>query len=982
MAKFKDVETITHDDKRTNIPTAEYQPLVREEDAAPVEVAYERRSPDLDPQLVWRGKDLKNWSDLVVRASPLYIQEKVHPKVLIDDLRRRTEAREEDQDIDEPEQMNLFDDFNGVREGDAKTEFYEHEANWSNRMILGDALQVMASLAEREGLRGKVQCIYLDPPYGIDFKSNFQWSTHTRDVRDGKTEHITREPEQVKAFRDTWRDGIHSYLTYLRDRLTVCRDLLKDSGSIFVQIGDENVHLVRSLMDEVLGEANFVSQITFTKTESFSGNSFSNVTDFILWYAKDEEKLKYRDIKFEKVPGESGATGYVLLENEERSYWRRATKEEVRAGSVEGFTFFDDQPLVSQDEMEGGAKPFEFRGETYTPPRGRHWTTGKDMSKMRRVKRANRLIQRGNRIEWKRYIDEVAGTPLNNVWLGMGDRGFTGEKKIYVVQTAPEVVRRCIIMSTDPGDLVFDPTCGSGTTAHVAEQWGRRWITADTSRVALALARARLMGARYPYYLLKDSEKGKEKEAEIAREPVSDTATANNIRQGFVYKRAPHITLGEIANNAGIDVIYDRYEEEMGPILERINEKTGRELEEWQIHRVPGVKWPKRARKQHKRFMRVTTDATRQKAVNRVNEVMDRDYTIDTFPKKPVDLWEDEKLIDLHEKWWDLRIERQKEIDASIAAAADFEYLYDQPYEDDSKVRVAGPFTVESLSPHRTLGVDENGDVIDKVAEARNGYGGQDYPSLILDALGKSGVQQTHKDDRIELEQIETWPGEYICATGTYIEENTGDEQHAGIFIGPEFGSVTRPSLVSAAREAADAGLDALIACGFNFDAHASDFEKLGRVNVLKARMNADLHMASDLANTGSGNLFVVFGEPDIDIVDAGDDQIQVEINGVDVFDPSSGEVRSDDTDGIACWFVDTDYNEESFFVRHAYFLGTNDPYNSLKKTLKAEVDQEAWDSLYSDTSRPFTPPESGRIAVKVINHLGDEVMQVLQVDH
>jgi adenine-specific DNA-methyltransferase len=927
----KSVETLTHEDaRRKNIPTAELSSVMREEEQNPIRVAYERRNRDLDPQLVWRGKDEQDWSDLVVQAPPLYIQEKVHPKVLIDDLRRQSEADTKAADA----QLNLFADFNGVPDGNAKTEFYQHDANWTNRMILGDSLQVMASMAEREGLRGHVQCIYFDPPYGIKFNSNFQWSTTSRDVKDGNIDHITREPEQVKAFRDTWRDGIHSYLTYLRDRLIVARDLLTDSGSIFVQIGDENVHRVRAVMDEVFGEENHNSLITFTKAEGLSDKSFSNVTDFILWYSKCKTSMKYRALKSIKTPGEAGATGYILLEDEERTHWRAATTEEINSGHIKGYTFFDDQPLISQDEMEGGQEPFFFQGKQYFPAKGRHWSTGKDLSKLERIARANRMIQRGNRIEWKRYITEVAGTPLNNVWSGMGDRGFAGGNKVYVVQTAPEVIKRCILMCSDPGDLILDPTCGSGTTAYVAEQWGRRWITIDTSRVALALSRARIMGARYPYYLLADSREGQKKEAEITQTIEPTQPTYNNIRQGFVYERLPHITLGSIANNLEIDIIWSNHQEILEPLCQKLNTALSKNWEEWEI------------------------------------------------PREADDTWSESSKA-LHGQLWQQRIARQKEIDVSIAAKAEYEYLYDKPYEYKKTVRVAGPFTVESLSPHRVLGVDENDDLIDGVSETNAGYGeGWDFVRVILENLKTSGVQQANKGDRITFTSLMPWPGDLVCAEGRYLEGNieSGTEKRAAVFIGPEFGTVSRPDLVQAAREAGDANFDVLVACAFNYEAHATEFSKLGRIPVLKARMNADLHMADNLKNTGKGNLFVIFGEPDIDILSEENGQYSVKVNGVDIFNPQTGEVRSDNADGIACWFIDTDYNEESFFVRHAYFLGANDPYKALKTTLKAEIKEEVWESLYSDTSRPFDKPQSGRIAVKVINHLGDEVMKVFKI--
>ena len=964
----KTVESLRHQEaSRKNIPTAEYQAVMAEDDRNPVRVAYERRNPDLDPQLVWRGKDEQNWSDLVVQAPPLFIQEKVHPKVLIDDLRQRTRETED--------QADLFADFNGLPAGDAQTEFYQHDANWSNRMILGDSLQVMASLAEREGLRGKVQCIYIDPPYGIKFNSNFQWSTTSRDVKDGKADHITREPEQVKAFRDTWRDGIHSYLTYLRDRLTVARDLLTESGSVFVQIGDENVHRVRALMDEVFGEENDVALISFHKTSSASADLLAGVNDFLLWYAKDRRQVKYRQPYQKKTVGGVGGGQYRFVEEEGGQRRSLTDSELLRPASIGGCVFRHDN-MTSQ--RPPGDFPIDIYGKTVTPNRG-YWKTGE--TGVVRLLRANRLDLLGRTLTYVRYIDDFSVFPYNNIWDDTVTSGF-GDPKVYVVQTLSRVIQRCMLMTTDPGDLVLDPTCGSGTTAYVAEEWGRRWITIDTSRVALALARARIMGARYRYYLLADSRDGQVKEAEICRKAPSEAPTYSDIRQGFVYERVPHITLKSIANNAEIDVIWDRFQERLEPLREELNTALNREWEEWEIPREAGDPWPELATRAWGEVQAARTDGEQFSALRELNRALDREYTLDDLPAQPLDPW-DPEASDLHDLWWEERIARQREIDASIAAKADYEYLYDKPYEDKRKVRVAGPFTVESLSPHRLLSVGENDELIDNIAEASLGYGQkQDFAGMILDNLKTSGVQQAHKEDRISFSGIRPWPGDLVCAEGTYVEgnEDSGPQRRAGIFIGPEFGTVSRPDLVEAVREAADADFDVLVACAFNYDAHASEFNRLGRVPVLKARMNADLHMADDLKNTGKGNLFVIFGEPDIDLLDAGDGQIQVKVNGVDVFHPNTGEIRSDNADGIACWFVDSDYNEESFFVRQAYFLGANDPYKALRTTLKAEINQEAWEALHSDTSRPFPKPASGRIAVKVINHLGDEVMKVFRV--
>ena len=943
----KTVATLRHEEaSRKNIPTAEFRSVMDRSEQSPIQVAYQRRNRDLDPQLVWRGKDAQDWSDLVAQAPPLFIQEKVHPKVLIDDLRRQRRNGQAGQGgVGEEVQPDLFADFNGLPSDDARTEFYQHDANWSNRMILGDSLQVMASLAEREGLRGKMQCIYLDPPYGIKFNSNFQWSTTSRDVKDGNADHITREPEQVKAFRDTWRDGIHSYLTYLRDRLTVARELLADSGSIFVQIGDENVHRVRALMDEVFLQRNFVSMVSTKTSGGSTGVFLSGVVGFVVWYAKNRDAMKFNKQFKPKIFGEEGAEKYNRLMMPDLLTGRAMTVDErlTDLGSSSESRIYRQDNLTSQsvgrDKGEGASSwfPVEINGDSIYPSSRVRWKTNE--SGMRRLLAANRVETTGDSLAYIRYLDDFQAIEINNLWDDVGGVQSRSDPKVYVVQSPARLIQRCILASSTPGDLVLDPTCGAGTTAYVAEQWGRRWITIDTSRVALALARARIMGARYPYYLLADSPEGQRKEAEITRKAPSDAPTHGDVRQGFVYERVPHITLKSIANNAEIDVIWERWQETLEPLREDLNARLDCDWEEWQIPREASEDWPAEA-------------------------------------------------AETHRLWWEARIARHQEIDESIAAKADYEYLYDKPYEDKRKVRVAGPFTVESLSPHRVVAVDENDELLDRVAESRADYGPQqDFAGMILEQLATAGVQQAHREDRISFAAVSPWPGAYICAEGRYVDRGgaSGPEKRAGIFVGPEFGTVSRPDLVAAAREAGDAGFDVLIACAFNYEAHASEFKRLGRIPVLKARMNADLHMADELKNTGKGNLFVIFGEPDIDILptdgdDAEEGQFQVKINGVDVFHPNTGEVRSHGADGIACWFIDTDYNEESFFVRHAYFLGANDPYKALKTTLKAEIDPDAWASLHSDISRPFDRPESGRIAVKVINHLGDEVMKVFRV--
>jgi len=726
MAKMStpiQVETLKHQDAtRKNIPTAEYQSLMQKENASPVHVAYERRNKDLDPQLVWRGKDIKDWSDLVVQAPPLYIQEKVHAKVLIDDLLKQTsDAKAAKSAAGSGFQPDLFGDFNGVPEGADKTDFYHHDAHWTNRMILGDSLQVMASLAEREGLRGKVQCIFIDPPYGIKFNSNFQWSTTSTKVTDGKPDHITREPEQVKAFRDTWRDGIHSYMTYLRDRLTVARDLLTETGSIFVQIGDENVHRVRALMEEVFGEDNFCGQIFFKKTSGAGSpgelTTVAAVGDYLLWFAKSFPAKKFRSPLIEKIFGGDGASAYRLIRDEYGivSSIPKEKYDSLTQAELDRVCRIDN--ITSQTGVEKTRFPVHIEGEIFTPNKG-VWKTGAEG--MARLLKASRVSKGKAAIGYIRQLSDFAAIKLNNSW---DDTTISGASdKFYVVQTSEKVIQRCILMVTDPGDLVLDPTCGSGTTAFVAEQWGRRWITIDTSRVALALARARVMGAKFPYYLLADSPEGQVKEAQITRTVTSSKLTRGDIRHGFVYERLPHITLKSIANNAEIEVIWERYQGILDPLRSQINKVLGKSWQEWEIPKECGINWPVDAKK-------------------------------------------------IHGQWWKQRSARQREIDASIAAKAESEYLYDKPYEDRKKVRVAGPFTVESITPHRVLGVDENDELIDGAIEAKTGYTVErDFPQMILENLRTAGVQQAHKEDRITFTSLIPWPGTMVCAKGTYRE--------------------------------------------------------------------------------------------------------------------------------------------------------------------------------------------------------------------
>ncbi len=885
------VGAFQHDAKRVNIPTADAEDFVGPEHLDVPKAVY-TRDPSLDPQLVWTGKYDRDVHELAADAPPIYIQEKIDARVLVENLRRTAEEGQ-----DEPE-LTLFEDFDGL-DPLAAVEFYQHDANWSNRMILGDSLQVMASLSEREALRGKVQMIYIDPPYGIKFGSNWQVSARKRDVKDGRLEDAAREAEQIKAFRDTWELGIHSYLGYLRDRLTIARDLLTESGSVFVQIGDENVHLVRSLLDEVFGPENLVSQISFVTTSGFNASTLARSGDYLLWYARDAARVKYRAL-WESLEKDV-ATNYRWVELPDGTRRGLSRREQQGLDPIPAGSATYQPTAITSQGAASVPQPFQYGGRQYLPGSGAHWKA-RWPEGMKRLGHAGRLHVAANSLRFVRLASDFPFKARTNLWTDTATGNFTDDK-LYVVQTGTKVVERCMLMCTDPGDLVLDPTCGSGTTAYVAEQWGRRWITIDTSRVALALARQRLMGARYPYYLLADSVEGRAKEAELTAGPPTTAPITDDLRHGFVHERVQHITLKSIANNPDI------------------------------------------------------------------REGMTRE-----------------------------------EIDRAIKRHADFELLYDRPYEDKKKVRVSGPFTVESLSPHRSLAFAQPSETRESGAEEKAALDGDSttFEASILANLGKAGIQNGRRAERIEFSAVSAYAGNYLQAIGERADLDGESQSRVGIAIGPQYGTVSPSFIKNAAREAIRAGDIGLVCVlGFAFDPQATGVTQedgvtvdtsddgfdvagersLGAVQVLLVRMNADLLMGEDLKKTGAGNLFTVFGEPEIELTRTPSGQVVVELLGVDVYDPTTGEVRSSSTDRIALWMIDTDYDEESFFVRHCYFTGGNDPLKRLKTALKADIDADAWATLYGTTSRPFDPPSSGKIAVKVINDYGDEVMKIFDVE-
>ena len=889
----KPIKHYEHPDKLPNNPTQELSGFTDDEENVPIRYP---RDTALDPQLVWKGKDQQNDSDLEVQAVPTYIQEHIQPQAIIENLRRQRQRESYQIEM-------LFEGFNNL-DFDQKIEFYQHEQNWHNRLILGDSLAVMNSLAEKEQLKNGVQMIYFDPPYGIKFSSNWQVSTRRHDVGDTKAEDVTLQPEQVKAFRDTWELSVHSYLAYLRDRLTVAYELLTNSGSIFVQISDENVHLVRSILDEVFGNDNFVSTIAWTRGDMTSSTSLSSVFDYLLCYAKNRKHMKYRPLymKWNERSADPLLASYVRVELPDLTRRRMTAKEKVDPTLLpEGSRRFVDYQATSQS---GSKDKYEFEGRIFIPPGDRGWVSNQEG--LDRLAKQGRLLASGKSLRYIRYASDFPGREITNLWT---DTSGGRSEKAYVVETNPKVIQRCMLITTDPGDLVLDPTCGSGTTAYVAEQWGRRWITVDTSRVALALTRTRLMSAKYPYYRLENPD---------------------NIKRGFAYKTAPHIDLKEMATNTEIDNIYAEYAEKMDHLCIEMGHFIGQNWEEWEVPTETNPEW-------------------------------------------------DPKFQKLHHQWIFLKSERQRKMDKSTEKRATTNKdLYDQPHEDGKRIRVTGPFTVESLSPHLVL---DPSDAEDKVPTSAHSDTLQDYHKYIIEHLKTGGVQNRLKKQRITFDWLEELPGEWLHAEGVHTDDN-GNTQSIAISIGPQYDTVGSQWINEAAKEAVRRipKFDMLIVMGFAFEGYTADEDtRMGRLTVLPVKMSHEL-MVRELKNTGEGNLFMVFGEPDVEIVDHKDGMFSVKLLGVDVYDSKKGLTRSDTPEDIACWFIDTDYNGEAFFVRHAYFTGADEPYKQLQKALNSEINEEAWEALYRTESLPFTKPESGKIAVKVINHYGDEVMKEYKV--
>ncbi|MBV6513134.1 MAG: hypothetical protein FMNOHCHN_02660 [Ignavibacteriaceae bacterium] len=857
----KKIDSIKHkSDKRPHIPSKEEAGY---EDASP-KVQEGKKFLELpknpvvhrgqDPELFWLNKygndDREELLKVDIRS--LYRHEHIAPETLIKNLYRITETESPQQDLF-ANANELFGNALEKDEIEKVSEYYRHQDGWTNRLIQGDSHLVMASLLEREGMAGQVQTIYIDPPYGIKYGGNWQIKLNNRDVKDGNDEALTGEPEQIKAFRDTWELGIHSYLSYLRDRLLIAKELLTESGSCFVQIGDENVHLVRNLMDEVFGSDNFVSIITTKKTGGMSSALIDNISDYIILYAKNKEKIKFRSLFEEKSLSEGTGARYNQVEFNDGKVRPITAGEKLDPRTLPaGSRVFLGGPLLS-DGGSNQPQEFIFQGKVYLPKKGTHWKT--NLIGLEKLVKKNRIFSTRSFVNYKIYFDDFPFIPINNFW--DDTMGTAEQDKKYVVQTSQKVIQRCILMTTDPGDLVLDPTCGSGTTAFVAEQWGRRWITIDTSRIAVNIAKQRLMTAVYPYFNLYDEEGG-------------------DIRQGFRYKTVPHITLKSLAN--------------------------------------------------------------------------------DEPPET--------------------------------------ETLYDQPEQDKKKLRVSGPFTVETLQNYEPISPEELEN--DRLINEQEGA----FEETIKQHLLSAGIKNGRKNEMVIFRSVELLGHSYLHAEGFFM--NGTGERKAYIHIGPKFGTVSKTAVNEAIKECRLRG-DAswLIILGFSFESDiegGSQTTSIGKFEVTKARIHDDLLQEGLKKKPAkSAASFVTIGEPEI-AIKRSKDGVTIEIQGLDIYDPIKDEVKARSISDIAYWMVDDDYDGSNFVLRQVFFCGgekdefdkwrkgletlaKDNTKKKVEKTLKIEIDDEAFDRLYGFVSHPIKIKKKGqKIAVRIISQFGEESMKVVGV--
>ncbi len=842
----------------------------------------------------------------------------------------------------------------------AAVDFYKHDRGWANRLVAGDSLLVMNSLLQKEGMAGQVQMIYIDPPYGIKYGSNFQPFTNKRDVKDRSDADLTQEPEMIKAFRDTWELGIHSYLTYLRDRLLLAKDLLSETGSVFVQISDENLHHVRELCDEVFGLDNFLGQIVIQKTGGFTKKTLSLIEDYVVWYAKDKSQVKYRDLRSHTSFPDAGDKYYRRLKAPNGD-WRYLTATESEDPAVTGQLgrIFRHGPLNS-DGPSSTPKSFEFQGISFACNPNRHWTVDAEKD-LPRVARSGHVFQIGNDVAFKLFWDFNPAKPLSNIWLDTQSGGFNSEK-VYVVQTTNKVIERCMLMTTDPGDLVLDPTCGSGTTAYVAEKWGRRWITCDTSRVAITLAKQRLMTASFDYYALRYPHEG--------------------LKGGFIYKTVPHVTLKSIANNPEIDDIYERLHPGIDAALAGLNAALAAEPP------ANGFTVTEGARKGQKLALGTQGVALLEWEVP--FDFPDEWSADRTKPESPTG-----PLLDAFKAFHTARQKMQAEMDRSIAAQADNETLYDQPEKTKNKLRVSGPFTVEAVPFPTVLSLEEHATHVPRGIEANLAHNSA-VADMSVARSGNTSRQHTWRDEllkagirgkggqMLKFAELEVLPGTACLHASGHLD--TGER--VVISFGPEHGALEQRQVEHALGEAADLfpRPKMIVFCAFAFDPEAAkDIDALKGITALKAQMNTDL-LTEDLKKASSKSTtnqsFWLMGQPDVHLTALPDGMWQVEVNGFDYFDTAKGELVSGGKAKIAAWSLDTDYDGRSLFPHQFFFpmAGKDEGWMKLKKDIRAELDEDLLKHFVGTVSLPFEAGANATVAVKIVDDRGIESLKVMKL--
>jgi len=902
------------------------------------------------PYLTWTGKAERTSFD--VDLVSLHVHERIDPASILSAVRKGLPSplppgegsgvREKPSKASRPAyvQPDLFAaPFENLPLRDA-IDFYRHEKGWSNRLVAGDSLLVMNSLLQKEGMAGQVQMIYIDPPYGIKYGSNFQPFVNKRDVKDRSDEDLTQEPEMIKAFRDTWELGIHSYLTYLRDRLLLARQLLRESGSVFIQISDENLHIVRNVVDEVMGAENFVGLISFQTTASTNSPqartlALSRVFDYIIWYAKDKRNIHYNQIFQEKHVGGSFEVSFSWVEQQNGSL-RRATQQDYESG----------QDLVALSDLTGQNDnqiySIQAFGTSYFN-RKRGWrTTAQGVS---RLLRATRVVDRAGQLRYRNRLRDFPVTPINNNWGDTGAASFIADK-VYVVETNIKVIERCLLMTTDPGDLVLDPTCGSGTTAFVAEKWGRRWITCDTSRVAVTLAKQRLMTASFDYYELKYPHEG--------------------LKSGFIYRTVPHVTLKSIANNPEIDEIYERMHPAIEKALGALNDT---------LRRPPPRPSPDKSGEGV--VFKVTEGGRKGQTLKlgKGDALLEWEVPFDFPPDWP------ESARNVFDAFHSARQAMQRQMDASIAAHADQETLYDQPQVSKNKLRITGPFSVEAVPFPTVLALDETQPPLEAdTAIARSGESSRQHSWR--DELLKTGIRGKG-GQMLKFAELDTLPGtRHLHCTGTLAE--TGER--VVVSFGPEHAALEQRQVEMALREAGELfpRPKMIVYCAFTFDPEAAkDIDNLKGITALKAQMNTDL-LTEDLKKARASNQsFWLMGQPDVEVRKRADGLWEVEVHGFDYFDTVKGDLVSGGKSRIALWLLDTDYDERSLFPKQVFFpmAGKDDGWFKLKRDIRAELNEELLTHFHGTVSLPFEAGENRKVAVKIVDDRGIESLKVIALE-